>query len=181
MKVTETELKGCFIIEPKIYQDHRGLFFESFNKKFFELQTGLQINFVQDNVSVSNYGVIRGLHIQKEPYGQSKLVHVLRGKILDVVVDVRKDSFTFGKCFSIELSAENNTQLFIPRGFLHGFSVLEDNTIVTYKCDKHYHKEAEIGVMYNDKDLNIDWKLNQDEMLLSNKDLVLKTFKESVE
>ena len=170
MKVTETYLRGCFIIEPTIFDDGRGSFFESFNLKKFEEKTGLKINFVQDNQSISQRGVLRGLHLQKGKFAQAKLVRVIKGRVLDVAVDFRKDSPTFGKNFSIELSGENNKQLFVPRGFLHGFSTLEDNTIFSYKCDNYYHKASESGIMYNDKTLNIDWKLNVDEILLSEKD-----------
>tara|TARA_R110002050_G_scaffold104139_1_gene213497 strand:+ start:622 stop:1161 length:540 start_codon:yes stop_codon:yes gene_type:complete len=170
MKITETYLRGCFIIEPTIFDDGRGSFFESFNLKKFEEKTGLKINFVQDNQSISQRGVLRGLHLQKGKFAQAKLVRVIKGRVLDVAVDFRKDSPTFGKHFSIELSGENNKQLFVPRGFLHGFSTLEDNTIFSYKCDNYYHKASESGIMYNDKTLNIDWKLNVDEILLSEKD-----------
>lgn len=176
MKVIETFLKGCFVIEPEVYNDTRGLFFESFSKKIFKEKTGLEIDFVQDNISISKYGVIRGLHIQKEPFGQSKLIKVVTGKILDVVVDIRKDSSTFGNHFSIELSAENNKQLFIPKGFLHGFSSLANNTIVSYKCDSYYNSSSEDGVIYNDTQLNINWKLKKEEIILSGKDKLLLPF-----
>lgn len=140
----------------------------------------LEIDFVLENQTISQFGVIRGLHLQKGVFAQAKLVRVVKGKILDVVVDVRKGSKTFGQTFSIELSEENNKQLFIPRGFLHGFSVLENHTIVTYKCDNYYNKDAEIGVIYNDKTLNIDWQLKEKEIILSKKDAKLKTFKEFI-
>jgi dTDP-4-dehydrorhamnose 3,5-epimerase len=178
MRVKETYLEGCFVIEPNVFDDRRGSFFESFNKKVFEQCTGLRIDFVQDNQSISQRGALRGLHLQRGVFSQAKLVRVIKGKILDIVVDVRKDSETFGKVFSIELSGENNKQLFIPKGFLHGFSVLEDNTFFSYKCDNYYHKESEDGVLFNDKDLNIDWSLKNDEIVLSEKDKELKTFKE---
>lgn len=174
MQVTETFLKGCFIIEPTVFGDKRGSFFEVFNQKEFEKKTGLQINFVQDNQSISQKGVLRGLHLQKGEFAQAKLVRVIKGKVLDVAVDFRKDSPTFGKYFSIELSGENNKQLFIPRGFLHGFATLEDNTIFSYKCDNYYHKEAEFGVVYNDVTLGIDWGVSKNEVLLSEKDKALK-------
>ncbi|AUC85511.1 dTDP-4-dehydrorhamnose 3,5-epimerase [Polaribacter sp. ALD11] len=170
MKVIETFLKGCFIIEPKIFGDNRGSFFEVFNKKIFKEETGLDIDFVQDNQSTSQKGVLRGLHMQKGAFGQAKLVRVVKGKVLDVAVDVRKDSPTYRKHFSIELSEENNKQLFVPRGFLHGFITLEDNTIFSYKCDNYYNKESEIGVTYNDLDLNIDWILKEEEIITSVKD-----------
>ena len=174
MNITETYLKGCFVIEPTIFDDGRGRFFESFNLQNFEEKTGLKVNFVQDNQSVSQRGVLRGLHLQKGIHAQAKLVRVIKGKVLDVAVDLREDSPTFGKHFSIELSGENNKQLFVPRGFAHGFSVLEDDTIFAYKCDNYYTKEAESGIIYNDKELNIDWKLKDEEVLLSEKDLHLK-------
>lgn len=174
MKVIETHLKGCFIIEPTIFDDGRGSFFESFNLKKFEEKTGLNINFVQDNQSISQRGVLRGLHFQKGEFAQAKLVRVIQGKVLDVVVDIRKNSETFGQSFSIELSGENNKQLFVLRGFLHGFLVLENETIVSYKCDNYYCPEAEDGVMYNDPTLNIDWKLKEEEIILSEKDRLLK-------
>jgi len=178
MKITETFLNDCFIIEPKVFKDSRGEFFEAFNQKLFKEKTGLDVNFVQENQSISLKGVVRGLHIQKGKYAQAKLVRVIQGRVLDVVVDVREKSDTFGKVFSIELSKENQLQLFIPKGFLHGFSVLEDNTIVTYKCDNYYNKESEDGVIYNDPILNIDWKLKTNEIILSEKDAELKLFKE---
>lgn len=176
MKVTETFLKGCFILEPTVFGDKRGSFIEAFNKKTFQEKTGLEVNFVQDNQSISQKGVLRGLHMQKGKYAQAKLVRVIRGSVLDVVVDVRQDSPTFGKHFSIELSGENNKQLFIPRGFLHGFVVLENNTIFSYKCDNYYNKNEETGVIYNDKTLNIDWRLKEEEIILSEKDKELSGF-----
>ena len=178
MKVSETELKGCFIIEPQIFSDERGCFFESFNQKKFEKKTGLKVNFVQDNQSISQRGVIRGLHLQKGEFAQAKLTRVIKGRVLDVAVDLRKDSPTFGKHFSIELSGGNNKQLFVPKGFAHGFSVLEDDTIFAYKCDHYYNKESEGGVVYNDKELDIDWKLNKEEIVLAEKDKELKAFQE---
>jgi dTDP-4-dehydrorhamnose 3,5-epimerase len=177
MKVTETHLKGCFIIEPEVFIDERGYFFESFNKKKFENKTGLNVNFVQDNQSISQRGVIRGLHFQKGEFAQAKLTRVIKGRVLDVAVDLRKDSPTFGKHFSIELSGENNKQLFVPKGFAHGFSVLEDDTIFAYKCDHYYNKESQSGVEYNDKELDIDWKLNKEEIVLAEKDKELKRIK----
>ena len=172
MKVTETYLKGCFIVEPQVFGDERGNFFEVFNKKIFEEKTGVEIDFVQDNQSISQRGVLRGLHLQKGEFAQAKLVRGVKGKVLDVAVDFRKDSPTFGKHFSIELSEENNKQLFVPRGFLHGFSTLEDNTIFSYKCDNYYQPDAEDGVIYNDEDLNIDWGIPLDEVILSIKDKI---------
>jgi len=174
MKVTETYLKGCFVIEPQVFGDNRGSFFEVFNQKVFEEKTGLEINFVQDNQSTSQKGVLRGLHLQKGEFAQAKLVRVIKGRVLDVAVDARKDSPTYGEYFSIELSEENNKQLFVPRGFLHGFATLEDNTVFAYKCDNYYHKESEYGIIYNDPTLNIDWKLDEDEIILSEKDKLLQ-------
>lgn len=170
MKVIETHLKGCFVIEPTVYKDERGTFMESFNHQKFEEALGTKINFVQDNESVSKKGVVRALHMQKEPYSQAKLVRVVKGRVLDVAVDYRKDSPTFGQHFSIELSRENGKQLFIPRNFLHGFSTLEDDTIFNYKCDNYYQTGSELGVIYNDETLGIDWKLNESEIILSEKD-----------
>jgi len=178
MNIIKTDLQDCFMIEPKIFDDGRGSFFESFNQKIFKEKTGLDIQFVQDNQSISQKGVLRGLHIQKGEFSQSKLVRVIQGKVLDVVVDVRENSPTFGKSFSCILSGENNKQLFIPKHFLHGFSVLEDNTIFAYKCDNFYHKDSEDGVLYNDINLNIDWKLTEEEIIVSEKDKELKFFKE---
>jgi len=176
MKVQETYLKGCFVIEPTVFGDDRGSFFESFNKQKFEELTGLQVNFVQDNQSFSHRGVLRGLHLQKGEHAQAKLVRVIQGRVLDVAVDLRKDSATYGQHFSIELTGEDNKQLFVPRGFAHGFSVLEDNTIFTYKCDNYYNKESEGGIKYNDPALDIDWKLHEEDVLLSDKDLLLEKF-----
>jgi dTDP-4-dehydrorhamnose 3,5-epimerase len=175
MKVTKTHLKGCFIIEPTVFNDERGSFFESFHQKKFEEKTGLKVNFIQDNQSISQRGVIRGLHMQKGEFAQAKLTRVIKGRVLDVAVDLRKESPTFGKHFSIELTGNNNKQLFIPRGFAHGFSVLEDDTIFAYKCDHYYNKESESGVVYNDSDLNIDWMLEENKIQLLEKDMNLKT------
>ena len=170
MIVKETGLKDCFIIEPQVFGDERGSFLLEYDKKEFQEKIGLVIDFVLVNQSISQYGVIRGLHLQRGEYSQAKLVRVIKGKILDVTVDVRKGSETFGKVFSVELSGDNNKQLFLPRGFLHGFSVLEDDTIVSYKCDNYYQPEAEDGVIYNDKDLNIDWRIPIENIILSEKD-----------
>ncbi len=179
MIVEETKLKGCFILEPKVFEDSRGYFFESFNQKTFNKLIGQNINFIQDNESFSSKGVLRGLHYQTEEYAQAKLVRVIKGSVLDIAVDIRKDSATFGKHVSIELSENNKKQLFIPRGFAHGFIVLSDTAIFSYKCDNFYNKEAEGGIIYNDKDLNIDWKLDEKEFIVSEKDLKLPTFKEA--
>lgn len=178
MTVTKTPLKDCFIIEPTIFGDDRGYFFESFNKQVFEEKTTLKVNFVQDNEAFSNRGVLRGLHFQKGKFAQAKLVRVIKGKVLDVAVDIRPDSKTFGKYFSILLSEENKKQLFVPRGFAHGYSVLEDNTIFAYKCDNYYNKSSEGGIIYNDSHLNIDWILEENEIVLSEKDKKQNSIKE---
>ena len=178
MKVTETHLQGCFVIEPPFFRDNRGSFLICFNQAEFEKETGIKTNFVLDNQSISQRGVLRGLHMQKGEFAQAKLVRVTQGKVLDVVVDARKNSPTFGESFSIILSSEDNKQLFIPRGFLHGFAVLENNTIFSYKCDNYYNKEAEIGVMFNDTDLKIGWMLKKEDIILSEKDKFLMSFQE---
>lgn len=178
MTVKKTPLNDCFIIEPKIFGDDRGYFFESFNKQVFEEKTGLQTNFIQDNEAFSNKGVLRGLHFQKGAFTQAKLVRVIKGKVLDVAVDIRPESTTFGKCFSVILSEENKKQIFVPRGFAHGYAVLEDQTIFAYKCDNFYNKASEGGIIYNDTDLNIDWMLKENEIILSDKDKKQATFKE---
>jgi len=177
MKVTETNLKGCFIIEPQVFVDKRGYFFESFHKEKFQQLTNIEVDFLQDNEAFSNRGVVRGLHFQKGQYAQAKLIRVVKGKVLDIVVDLRSGSKTFGKHFSIILSGENKKQLFVPRGFAHGYAVLEDNTLFSYKCDNYYNKESEGGVIYNDKDLQIDWMLEENEIQLSEKDIKLTNFK----
>ncbi len=178
MQVTETKLKDCFIIEPTIFGDERGYFFESFNKEKFKELTGKEIEFVQDNEAFSNRGVLRGLHFQKGEFAQAKLVRVVKGKVLDVVVDVRPKSKTFGQHFSCVLSEENKKQLFVPRGFAHGYSVLEDHTVFVYKCDNFYQPKSEGGIIFNDETLNIDWMLSENEIAVSDKDKVLKTFNE---
>jgi dTDP-4-dehydrorhamnose 3,5-epimerase len=170
MTVEATSLKDCFIIHDTLFEDDRGYFFESFNKKIFEQQTGLNINFVQDNQSSSVYGVLRGLHFQKGVHAQAKLVRVLQGKVLDVAVDIRKNSPTFGKHVAVELSENSHTQLFLPRGFAHGFVVLSPQAVFFYKCDNYYNREAEGGIIYNDKDLAIDWRISEADIILSEKD-----------
>ena len=180
MQVKETILSGCFIIEPRVFKDERGYFFESFNQEGFEKSTGTKVNFVQDNQSFSSYGVVRGLHFQKGAHSQAKLVRVIQGKVLDVAVDIREDSKTYGEHVAVELSAENNKQLFVPRGFAHGFSVLSDTATFIYKCDNYYNKESEGGIIYNDPNLNIDWRLPLKDILVSKNDLVLKTVKEFI-
>ena len=178
MKIKETPLKDCYIIEPTLFEDERGYFYEKFNEKKFEDLTGLNGHFVQDNISKSSYGVLRGLHLQKGEHAQAKLVSCLEGKVFDVAVDLRQDSPTFGKWFGIELTPENKLQLYVPRGFGHGFSVLSETAIFAYKCDNFYHKESEGSVIWNDPDLNIDWKLPVEDVILSEKDKILPTFAE---
>lgn len=173
MKIKETPLKDCYIIEPTIIEDERGYFFEKFNERKFEELTGMNGHFVQDNISKSSYGVIRGVHLQKGEHAQAKLVSCLEGKVWDVAVDLREDSPTFGKWFGIELTAENKVQLYVPRGFGHGFSVLSETAIFSYKCDNFYYKESERGIRYNDPDLNIDWKIDEKDAKLSEKDKML--------
>ncbi|MEH6659251.1 dTDP-4-dehydrorhamnose 3,5-epimerase [Leeuwenhoekiella marinoflava] len=171
MKVTETNLKGCFILEPRVFEDDRGYFFESFNRNAFEQAVGYPVNFVQDNQSYSQYGVVRGIHFQQGAYAQAKLVRVLEGAVLDVAVDLRKESPTYGQHIAVELSAENKKQLFVPRGFGHGFSVLSKTAVFAYKCDNFYHKASESGIIYNDPLLNIDWQLPEHSIKVSDKDL----------
>jgi dTDP-4-dehydrorhamnose 3,5-epimerase len=173
MKVTETKLKGCFIIEPTVFKDNRGYFFESFNEGNFEKLTGHNGHFVQDNQSASTYGVIRGLHFQTGEFAQAKLVRVLEGKVLDVAVDIRPESETYGQWVSVELSKENNLQLYIPRGFAHGFSVLSETAVFAYKCDNVYNKTSEGGLRYDDPSLNIDWGVPTEKMNISEKDVIL--------
>ncbi len=170
MQVEETSLKGCYLIKPRLFEDSRGYFFESFNKKVFQKETGLEIEFVQDNQAKSNYGVVRGLHFQKDDWAQAKLVRVLSGRVLDAVVDLRKESVTYLQTFAVELSDKNHYQLFVPKGFAHGYSVLEDNTIFAYKCDNFYNKESEGGISLEDKSLKIDWKIPKAAMIISDKD-----------
>lgn len=178
MVAKETKLKGCFILEPKVFRDQRGYFIESFNKETFKRLTGITSNFVQDNESNSSKGVLRGLHFQRGEYAQAKLVRVVRGSVMDVAVDIRPNSETFGQHVSVLLSDKNKKQLYIPKGFAHGFVVLEENTIFSYKCDNYYNKNAESGIMYNDLDLQIDWKLSAEDLILSDKDLKLPGFKD---
>ena len=178
MNIKSTPLKDCYILEPTIFEDERGYFYEKFNEKKFEELTGLNGHFVQDNISKSSYGVLRGVHLQKGEHAQAKLVSCLEGKVWDVAVDLRKDSPTFGKWFGVELTPENKLQLYVPRGFGHGFSVLSQTAIFSYKCDNFYNKDSEGSVIWNDTDLNIDWKLPNDDVILSEKDQSLPPFKE---
>ena len=175
MQVEQTGFEGLKVLKPGIFQDDRGFFFESYNARRFE-QAGLYYQWLQDNQSFSYKGVIRGLHFQKPPHDQAKLVRVLAGRLLDVVVDLRSAEPTFGQHFSVELSAENKLQLLIPRGFAHGFSVLSETAEVFYKCDEFYHKESELGIIYKDPELNIDWLLSDGESIVSEKDQLLPLF-----
>lgn len=177
MNAKETKLKGCYILEPNIFEDERGYFFESYNENKLAELIGFKPDFVQDNQSKSSYGVVRGLHMQAGTYAQAKLVRVLEGKVIDVAVDVRPDSETFGQHIAIELSSDNKCQLFIPRGFLHGFSVVSESAIFFYKCDNFYNKESERGVLYNSPELNIDWGIPLGKEIISAKDMELKCFK----
>ena len=169
MKVISTEIEEVKIIEPAVFGDHRGYFFESYSQKEFEEKV-CKTTFVQDNESKSKYGVLRGLHFQKEPYAQAKLVRVVQGSVLDVAVDIRKGSPTYGKYVAVELSAENKRQMFIPRGFAHGFVVLSEEVIFQYKCDNYYAPQSEGGITWDDKELNIDWQILVSDLVLSEKD-----------
>jgi dTDP-4-dehydrorhamnose 3,5-epimerase len=178
MRIEQTPLQDCLVVHDKFFRDERGYFFESFNKKRFNELTGLNIDFVQDNQSRSGFGVLRGLHFQRGEYAQAKLVRVLEGKVLDVVVDIRKNSPSFGKTFCIELSDNSETQVFIPRGCAHGFIVLSEMATFFYKCDNYYNKDSEGGIAYNDSDLNIDWKVSSSSIILSEKDKAHPTLKQ---
>ena len=176
MKIEQTPLQDCFIIHEKVNGDARGYFIETFNHRDFKAATGLDLTFVQDNQSKSSKGVLRGLHMQRGASAQAKLARVLEGSVLDVVVDLRKDSPSFGKHFSIELTADNHKQFFVPAGFAHGFVVLSESATFFYKVDKFYEPGNEVGIMYNDKDLSIDWQLPESEFILSEKDKTLGSF-----
>jgi len=173
MNFIPTKLEGCIVIEPKIFNDERGYFLESYNENTFQNGIGLSVRFVQDNQSYSTKGVLRGLHYQTGDHAQAKLVRVLQGEVLDVLVDLRPGSKTYGEYVSVLLSAENQKQLFIPRGFAHGFLVVSDTATFFYKCDNFYNKESEGGIIYNDGSLNIDWKFPIEELIISDKDLIL--------
>lgn len=177
MNFIKTKIDGVYIVEPKIFNDARGYFFESYNENAF-IQNGIPNRFIQDNQSKSSYGVIRGLHIQLPPYSQAKLVRVLHGKVLDVAVDVRKNSPTFGQHVAVELSAENQRQLFIPRDFLHGFSVLSDIAVFAYKVDNVYNKESEFGIRYDDPEININWGVPANKIITSDKDRIANTLQD---
>lgn len=179
MKFTETKLKGCFIIEPKIITDERGYFMESFNEQTFQNGIGEKIHFVQDNQSFSSKGVLRGLHYQCGEHAQAKLVRVLQGEVLDVAVDIRPNSETYGQYVSVLLTSEKQTQFFVPRGFAHGFLVLSDTATFFYKCDNFYNKESEGGIIYNDATINIDWQFSTENLLVSDKDKVQPTIQDA--
>ena len=175
MNIEQTSIKDLIVLAPSVFEDARGYFFEGYNKnKFSDL--GLDINFVQDNQSFSKKGTLRGLHYQNPPFAQTKLVRVLQGEIIDVAVDLRKDSPTYGKHFSVLLSSENKKQLLVPQGFAHGFSVLSETAVVFYKCDQYYNKESEGGIRYDDPALNIDWGMDLKDAIVSEKDIILPTF-----
>lgn len=177
MNIIETPIKDLVIIEPRVFKDDRGYFYESFNEKSFK-QNGLDYNWVQDNQSFSTYGTLRGLHLQRGDHAQAKLVRVLTGSVLDVGVDLRPNSETYGQHYSVELTAENKKMFLLPRGFAHGFVVLSETATFAYKCDNFYNKDSESGLIYNDTDLKIDWKVPVEKILLSDKDRVLPTLKE---
>lgn len=179
MKFTETKLKGCFILEPKIIGDERGSFMESFNEKTFAEGVGQQVHFVQDNQSFSTKGVLRGLHYQTGEHAQAKLVRVLNGEVLDVAVDLRPNSPTYGQYETALLTGDNQIQFYIPRGFAHGFLVLSETATFFYKCDNFYNKESEGGIIFNDPSLQIDWQLSESELLISEKDNILPVLKEA--
>jgi dTDP-4-dehydrorhamnose 3,5-epimerase len=177
MNFKETPIKDLLIIEPSVWKDERGYFFESYNQKYFQ-DAGIDIQFVQDNQSLSHAGALRGLHAQSDPFAQGKLVHVIQGKVIDIVVDIRKNSPTFKQYFSTELSGKNHRIIWIPPGFLHGFVTMENNTIFTYKVTALYNKASELGVRWNDPELNIDWGISENKVILSDKDKVLPFFNE---
>lgn len=179
MIFTEQEIPGVWVIEPKVFADSRGYFMESFKQNEFEKHIG-KVDFIQDNESKSTYGVLRGLHYQKDEFSQAKLVRVIKGKVLDVAVDIRKSSPTFGKHVAVELSEENKKQLFIPRGFAHGFVVLSEEAIFTYKVDNVYAPQADAGIIYNDPQIGIEWGISSEDILLSDKDTKHPTLKEAI-
>lgn len=178
MEVIKTDIEGVLIIEPKVFGDSRGYFFESFNAKEFKEKTGLDITFVQDNESMSTYGVIRGLHFQRPPYTQSKLVRCVKGRVLDVAVDIRKGSSTYGKHVAVELTEDNHRQFFVPKGFAHGFAVLSEMAVFQHKCDNFYAPQSDGGISIFDESLGIDWKIPTDKAILSDKDTKHPLFKD---
>jgi dTDP-4-dehydrorhamnose 3,5-epimerase len=176
MKIIETNLSGCFLIEPNLFHDERGYFMESFNEKKFNEALNTSVHFVQDNQSVSTKGVLRGLHYQIGGHAQAKLVRVLDGSVLDIALDIRPNSPTYGQHFSIELSSQNQKQLFVPRGFAHGFLVLSERATFFYKCDNYYHKESEAGIKFDDPSLNINWNFSREQLIVSEKDILQPLF-----
>lgn len=177
MELIPSTLEDCFYLKPSIFKDERGVFSETYNEESFQKVTGLSVDFVQDNQSQSSYGVLRGLHFQKGAMAQAKLVRVAQGRVLDIVVDLRRNSSTFGQHFSIELTGENGYQLFVPKGFAHGFVTLSEKSIFCYKCDNYYDKASEGGIIYNDATLNLNWHLPHNELIVSEKDLQLPTYR----
>ncbi len=178
MPILPGEINGLWIIEPRVFSDNRGFFYESYNHRNFVETTGFQGDFIQDNHSFSHYGVIRGLHFQKAPHAQSKLVRVVQGEVLDIAVDIRENSPSFGQYQSVRLSAENNRQFFVPQGFAHGFVVLSKTAVLLYKCDNYYAPQSESGIIYNDPELNIDWQVPEDKIIVSDKDKLLPQLSE---
>jgi dTDP-4-dehydrorhamnose 3,5-epimerase len=176
MKAEKFNIEGIMVFTPDVYSDQRGYFFESFNALHFEELSGLNVSFVQDNESFSKFGVLRGLHYQLPPYEQGKLIRVIQGKVLDVAVDIREGSTTFGQYLKVELSGENKKQVFIPSGFAHGFVTLSETAIFSYKCTNFYHKGSESGIRYDDHKLNIDWEIEKNQIIVSEKDLLLPDF-----
>jgi len=181
MRIEQTQIEGCFLVHDTVFGDDRGYFFESFNQQTFLKQTGLDIRFVQDNQSRSQRGVLRGLHFQHGAAAQAKLVRVLEGAVLDVAVDLRRQSPSFGQYIAVELSSENRTQLFVPRGFAHGFVVTSETAVFFYKCDNYYDQSMEGGIIYNDPDFHIDWKLSAEEIQLSEKDKTLPRLRDIID
>lgn len=177
MEIIKTPIKDLVLIKPRVFKDGRGFFFETYNEERYN-EAGITQKFVQDNMSCSSYGVIRGLHFQKGDCAQAKLVQVIEGTVLDVAVDLRSDSPTYGQWYAAELSEENHMQFLIPRGFAHGFSVLSKKAVFSYKCDNLYHPESEGGIMFNDEDLNIDWRVPQEDAIISDKDKIHANFKD---
>lgn len=181
MHIERTHIKDCFIVHDKVFGDERGYFFESFNRRRFLEQTGLDVNFVQDNQSLSQKGTLRGLHFQHGDAAQAKLVRVLKGKVLDVALDLRQGSPSFGQHVTVELDEKSHTQLFVPRGFAHGFVVLSEEAVFFYKCDNYYDKSMEGGIIFNDPDLSVDWQLDASQLLLSEKDRELPRLKDIID
>lgn len=178
MEIINTPIPDLIILKPRVFKDDRGYFFEAYNDSRYK-EAGIKFDFVQDNISYSSKNTIRGLHYQVGDFAQSKLVQVVQGKVIDVAIDLRKNSPTFGKHFAIELSDENNLQFYIPRGFAHGFSVLSETALFHYKCDNYYNKESERGIIYNDKTIGIDWQIDLNNAIVSEKDIVLPTFEDA--